>query len=391
MAILGGGIAGVSLAARLAAHRSVALIEREPALGAATTARSAAMFLPSYGGAAVAPLAQVSRDFFCSSTCGGGAIFRPRPALHIGRHPHLHRFGLAQPAEVRLQALSPTEAVRHVPILRQSALDGAWLEVEAGDLDVAALLDLFRRTALDDGAQIVVDAREPSIERRREGWRLSFAGGAIDAGVLVNAAGPWADLVAERAGIAPLGLSVLRRTVVLAPPVARDGFDDWPVVKDVRERFYFRPYHGRLLITPADAHPSPPCDPAPEPCDIARAMLRFQTACDHAVPRIERSWAGLRTFTSDQAPAIGWARGEETFFWLAGLGGFGVQTAPAASLLAASLILDRAIPADLGDVRPALYAPARLDDNRRRLTTVKDRARGAGIVRGGAMSSKATT
>lgn len=238
-------------------------------------------------------------------------------------------------------------------------MDGAWLETGAGDLDVAALLDLFRRKALDAGARLFVGAGETSIERRRDGWRLTGAYGAIDASVLVNATGPWADEVAEKAGIEPLGLTPLRRTIVLTPPVEQQGFPDWPVVKDVRERFYFRPYHGRLLITPADAQLSPPCDAAPEEADIARAVLRFQTMCDHRVPRVERSWAGLRTFSSDRAPIIGRAREAEDFFWLAGLGGFGIQTAPAVSRLAASLILGRSLDTDLCGVDPRLYAPGR--------------------------------
>lgn len=362
VAIVGGGIAGVALAGRLASKRSVALIEREPALGGMTTARSAAMFLPSYGGPSVAPLTRASQAFLTAALGPGGAIFQPRQALHVGRLPHLAPFGLAQAADAPLQALSPRQAVKLFPVLREAAIDGAWLEAEAGDLDVAALLDLFRRMALDAGARLIIDAGEPRIARRKGGWRLTCAQETIDAKILVDAAGPWADAVAQAAGVAPLGLAPLRRTVVLAPPVDRAGFGSWPIVKDVRERFYFRPYHGRLLITPADAHPSPPGDVAPEAEDVARAVLRFETVCDHRVARIERSWAGLRTFARDQAPAIGWASDAGDFFWLAGLGGFGVQTAPAVSLLAASLILGEATPSELASrgVDPDLYAPARL-------------------------------
>lgn len=362
VAIIGGGIAGVALAGRLAPHLKVAVIEREPALGAMTTARSAAMFLPSYGGAVVAPLTRASRSFLTAELGWGGAVFQPRQALHVGRLPHLAPFGLAQAADVPLQALSPRQAARLCPILRESVFDGAWLETEAGDIDVAALLDLFRRMALDSDAQLIVDAGETGIERQADGWRLTGAGWTLAARILVNAAGPWADAVARAAGVALLGLTPMRRTVVLAPPAAHAGFATWPIVKDIRERFYFRPYHGNLLITPADAHPSRPCDAVPDKADVARAVLRFETMCDHRVGRVERSWAGLRTFAPDHAPVIGWSPDDDCFFWLAGLGGFGVQTAPAVSQLAASLILGQSTPAALTDhgVDPARYAPARL-------------------------------
>lgn len=362
VAIVGGGIAGVALAGRLAPRLSVAVIEREPALGAMTTARSAAMFLPSYGGPAVGPLTRASQAFLTAALGASGAIFQPRRALHVGRLPHLAPFGLAQAADTPLQALSPRQAVSLFPVLREDMIDGAWLEDEAGDLDVAALLDLFRRMALEAGARFMVDAGEPRIERRKRGWRLTCAQETLEARILVDAAGPWADAVAQAAGVAPLGLAPLRRTVVLAPPVDRAGFGGWPIVKDVRERFYFRPYHGRLLITPADAHPSPPGDVSPESEDVARAVLRFETVCRHRISRVERSWAGLRTFARDQAPVIGWATDVGDFFWLAGLGGFGVQTSPAVSRLAASLILDEAVPPDLAGrgVNPDLFAPGRL-------------------------------
>lgn len=362
VAIIGGGIAGVALAGRLAPHRKVALLEREPALGAATTARSAAMFMPSYGGASASALTRASRGFLTTALGPCGAVFQPRQALHVGRLPHLAPFGLAQAADTPLQALSPRQAGRLCPILREGVIDGAWLETDAGDIDVAALLDLFRRMALDAGARLIVAAGEVAIGRGVGGWRLTGACGTIEAGILVNAAGPWADTVAEAAGVPALGLTPLRRTVVLAPPVGCRGFEAWPIVKDVRERFYFRPYNGRLLITPADAHPSHPCDAAPDKADVARAVLRFETVCDHRVARVEHSWAGLRTFASDKAPVIGWSPVREDFFWLAGLGGFGVQTAPAVSELAASLILGRGVAPELTDrgVDPARYAPHRL-------------------------------
>ena len=359
--IIGGGIVGVALAARLAPRLKVALVEREPALGTMTTARSAAMFLPSYGGVAIAPLTLASQAFLSAAPNAPTPLLKPRHALHIGRQPYLTTFDQERAADVALQALSPRRAVELFPILRESVIDGAWLETQAGDIDVAALLDLFRRMAIAAGAHLLVDAGEIFPERRAGGWRIESPPGSLEAPIMVNAAGAWADSLAARCGVSPLGLTPMRRTVVLGAAVAREGFESWPILKDVRERFYFRPYHGSLLITPADASPSPPCDPAPDIADVARAVLRFETMCDHRLTRIERRWAGLRTFAPDQAPIIGWSAEIEGYFWLAGLGGFGVQTAPAVSLLAASQILGEATPSALTahGVDPRRYAPAR--------------------------------
>ncbi|MDR6623883.1 FAD-binding oxidoreductase [Caulobacter segnis] len=360
--IIGGGIVGVALAARLAPHLKVALIEREPALGTMTTARSAAMFLPSYGGAAITPLTLASKAFLSEAPNASAPLLKPRHALHIGRQPHLTAFDQERAPDLALQALAPRQAVELFPILRESVIDGAWLETQAGDIDVAALLERFRRMALGAGAYLQVDAGEISPERSAGAWRIGSPSGLLEAPIIVNAAGAWADSLAARCGVAPLGLTPMRRTVVLGAAVAREGFESWPILKDVRERFYFRPYHGALLITPADASPSPPCDPAPDIADVARAVLRFETMCDHRLTRIERRWAGLRTFAPDQAPVVGWSAEIEGYFWLAGLGGFGVQTSPAVSLLAASQILGEAVPSTLTalGVIPERYAPARL-------------------------------
>lgn len=364
--ILGAGIAGMALAAQLAPHRRVIIVEREAAVGAGTTARSAAMFMPSYGGPAITPLARASLPFLRAASGVGGRVFTPRPALHIGRQADLSRFGVAQAGDIALQPLSSRAAVELVPILRGGAIDGAWLEAEAGDLDVAVLLDIFTRTAREAGARFMLGAGESRIDQHRGRWRLKGAWGQIHADILVNATGPWADGVAREAGLSPIGLSPLRRTVILAPALKHSGFGDWPVVKDARERFYFRPYHGSLLITPADAHPAPPGEPAPEAEDIARAVLRFETACDQKVSRIEHAWAGLRTFAPDRAPVIGWSGQAPAFFWLAALGGFGIQTSPAVGRLAASQILGQETPDDLArqGIDPRLFAPARLDQAR---------------------------
>ena len=184
---------------------------------------------------------------------------------------------------------------------------------------------------------------------------------SLIAPTLVNATGAWADETALDAGIGPKGLSPLLRTAILVDAPRELGFHDWPVVKDIDERFYFRPFGGRLLITPADETPSPPCDAAPDELDIACAMMRFHDTADHPVTRIHHRWAGLRTFASDRAPVIGWSETAPGFFWLAGLGGFGIQTAPAVARLAGALVRGRPAPQDLSDqgVDARVYHPGR--------------------------------
>ena len=358
--ILGGGIGGASVAAHLAASRRVTLLEREPGCGHHTTGRSAAMFLPSYGAASIRPLTLASREFLEEPARGfGGALLRPRHALHVARRDQLSRLeALAQdiPSCARLDGSAAREMA---PILRPAEVCAGLLETGSGDIDVGRLHWGFLKQARDYGAQIVESAGEVLIDKTGDLWRVRANGQEFTAPVLVNATGAWADQTALAAGLEPKGLQPLQRTVVLVDPPAHENFRDWPIVKDVDERFYFRPFAGRLLITPADEAPSPPCDARPDPLDVAITMTRFHDVALHPVKAVRHRWAGLRTFAADRAPVIGWDR--DGFFWFAGLGGFGIQTAPAAGRLAAGLILSGSIPAELADVGvdPTAFDPLR--------------------------------
>lgn len=372
--VLGGGIAGAALAAQLAGGLRVALVEREPQLGYHTTGRSAAMYIPSYGGSAVQPLTAASRGFFEDPPCGfAGRLLSPRPVLHIARADQgerLEAFARKTVGAAPLRRLSRDEALRRAPILRPQAVQSALLETGAGDLDVARLHGGLVRRAREAGAVILADAGKPNIVREGSRWRVRTRQASLIAPTLVNATGAWADETALDAGLAPKGLSPLLRTAILVDAPRELGFHDWPVVKDIDERFYFRPFGGRLLITPADETPSPPCDAAPDELDIACAMMRFHHAADHPVTRIHHRWAGLRTFATDRAPVIGWSETAPGFFWLAGLGGFGIQTAPAVARLAAALVRGRRAPRDLADhgVEAATYDPGRLGEGPRAIT-----------------------
>lgn len=364
--VLGSGIAGASIAAHLAPSCKVILIEREEVSGYHTTGRSAAMFMPSYGAEAIHPLTRASRAFFHEPPPGfGGSLLRRRAAMHVARGDQLAELDdLARRLDNPMR-LSSSEAIRQVPILRRSQISGAVLEPDAGDIDVGRLHAGWLLEAREHGAEIRLGVGDYSIERRRGGWRLRGSGWTMQSPVLVNATGAWADATAIAAGLAPKRLEALQRTVVLVDAPPHDGFQDWPIVKDVREQFYFRPFAGRLLITPADEEPSPPCDAQPDPLDIACAMMRFQDVANYGVRAIRHKWAGLRTFAPDRAPIIGWSEEASGFFWFAGLGGIGIQTAPASGRLAAALLLGDTPPADLIDqglevtaLRPARFAHA---------------------------------
>ncbi len=367
IAIIGAGIAGASLAYFVVRHGggSVILIEAEDTPGYHTTGRSAAFWEPTYGGAGVVPLSAASRAFFDAPPPGFAErpLLSPRGALHIAAPgddralamlaADLAGFGVATEA---LDAV----AMAHFPIVGGGWERGGLLEPDCHDIDVAALHAGFLAGARRAGATLLTDARVTAMRRPspslggQDSWHLATTGGDVTARVVVNAAGAWGDAVAALAGASPLGLTPLRRTMVVldidpAPPA------DLPVVFDAAGSFYFKPDAGRLWLSPHDEIADVARDVAPEELDIAVAIDRFERATTARVRRVERSWAGLRTFSPDRNPVYGFDAAVPGFFWCVGQGGFGIQTAPAAGDLAARLLLG--LPP--GPVDAAPYAPAR--------------------------------
>lgn len=351
IAIIGAGMAGASLAAELAGHASVLLIEAEDQPGYHSTGRSAAFWAESYGGPLVQPLTSASRTFL--ETRG---LLKPRGALHLADgegSAALDEMEAQFGAQVGLERIGRDRIEALVPGVRAEWREGL-LEPSCADIDVAALHGLFLAEARRNGAKLVARAEVRAMRHEGGGWTLETAAGAFAARRVVNAAGAWADRIAALAGAAPVGLQPYRRTLVqlrVAPPAP----PDLPLVIDARERFYFKPEAGgRLWLSPHDETPCDPCDCAPEELDVAVAIDRLEQVIDWKVERVERSWAGLRTFAPDRRPVYGFDPLVPGFFWCAGQGGFGIQTAPAAAELAAALILGR--PARLD---PAPYAPDR--------------------------------
>ena len=366
--ILGAGIAGASAAAQLAPHAKVLLVEAEDKAGRHATGRSAATFFETYGSAAVRALVRASRDFMLAPPQGFAPLplMSPRQALFIAspsQMPVLHAMrqdaGIAEVTSL----ISPEQAAALVPILRPERLAGAMLDRSGYDIDVDALHQGYLRCAKAAGAVMHLDAGfETTIEYRESCWHLRTRQGELHAPLLVNAAGAWADEVAARSGVKPIGLQPLRRTALIVPAPPGQDCSGWPMVIDAEESFYFKPDAGKLLLSPANEDPSPPCDAASDELDVAIAVDRFETATTHAVRRVLHRWAGLRSFVADRSPVIGFADDAPGFFWLAGQGGYGIETSAAAGILAASLIRGLGLPPALAShgVELAALSPMRL-------------------------------
>lgn len=366
IAVIGGGIAGASLARAAAGGGRVLLLERESQPGYHSSGRSAALFSETYGNAVVRALSTGSRDFLRvpPEDFAGFVLTRPRGAMHVGRP------GQEQAIRGRAEALAAlvpsvrelgaADAAARFPVLHRVA--GAVFEPEALDLDTNGLLQGSLRGLRRRGGEVRTGAEVTALAPLPGGggWRIETTAGPVEAGIVVNAAGSWADAIAALAGVAPVGLVPKRRTAFLfdAPGHAVDG---WPMVVDLDETFYIKPDAGKLLGSPADETPSPPCDAQPEEIDVAVAVDRIEAATTLQIRRLTHRWAGLRSFVADKTPVLGFDPEAPGFFWCAGQGGYGFQTAPAMARLGAALLRGDPVPEDLArlGVTAAALAPGR--------------------------------
>ena len=365
--IVGAGMAGASAAYFLAPHGRVTVIEAEAMPGYHTTGRSAAFFAESYGGPRIQPLTTGSKQFFFNPPAGFSdlPLVSGRGALHIARQEQLdtlERFlETLQPLVPTLRRVDGDQAVASVPVLREGSVAAAIHDPDCRDLDVAAIHQGFLRGMKAAGGRLVTDARLTGLERHGGRWIVETTQGRFAAETIVNCGGAWGDEVARLAGARPLGLTPLRRTIILFPWSQGEVPDDWPLVLDVDEAFYFKPETGRVLASPADETQMPACDVQPDEMDVAITVDRLERATHLTVGRIESKWAGLRTFAPDRVPVVGFDPDVPGFFWCVGQGGYGIQTAPAMGRLTAALATGTDVPADLvaQGVRPRSYSPAR--------------------------------
>jgi D-arginine dehydrogenase len=343
--VAGGGIAGLSAAAALARHGTVVVLEAEEALGYHSSGRSATFSHYGIGNAAVRALTSWSRDRFADG------VAQRAPALFVANEAMLAPLDALQAEMARftgsLQRVGEQEMRALFPPLRTGpgALVAACLDADGLRLDSSAMLQAYARQIRAAGGEVLTGRRIVSIE---PGWSTATdTGERFAAPVLVDAAGAWADALARLAGVEPLGLRPLRRTIVLVDGPAGADVREWAFVKTAVDDFYILPEGGRLAASPVDEVASEPCDAQPEDYDVALAASKVEAYTTLPVKRIAHRRAGLRTFTADRVPVAGFAPGAPGFFWLAGQGGYGLQTAPAMAAIAEALITGSAWPGDL--------------------------------------------
>ena len=350
--VIGGGIAGVSAAARLCPYGTVTLLEAEDALAYHASGRSAALFEENYGQPSTVDLNRASRDFHVASE-----VLSPRGLMLVGSAGLADAFAADQ-AKMKLSPLSVDEAVAMVPILNRDVIDRAAYNGDAWDIDTDRLVQTFARMLREKGGRIVTKAGVSAIARTKGGWTVTAGGETYAARNIVNAAGAWADRIAEMAGIAPLGMTPLRRSMARLP--APDDLDvsRWPMIFGPGEDWYAKPDAGALIVSPAEEDPVEPHDAYTDDMVLAEGLARYEAHVTAPVTRLLSSWAGLRTFTPDRTLVIGPDPGERTFIWCAGQGGYGMQSSPAASRLLADLVVGH--PPELPGKTVAALSPERL-------------------------------
>lgn len=363
--VIGAGIAGASAAYELAAFGRVLVLERESQPGYHTTGRSAALFTETYGNATMRALTRASKAFLAVPPAGFASVplLAPRGTLLAARADQraaLERtFAECAALVGNLELWTGARVRERVPVFTEAQVDGGLWEPDAMDIDVHALHQGFLRGLRARGGEVVCNAEVIALERGGEDWVVETRIGRYTAPIVVNAAGAWADEIGRLATAGPIGLVPKRRTAITFDPPRGLSIERWPAVIDVDEQWYFKPDAGRILASPADETPSPPCDAQPDEYDIAVLIDRITNATTLSIPRIHAKWAGLRSFVADKTVVAGFDPRQRGFFWLAGQGGYGIQTAPAAGRVAAALARGGPLPADVqalgvraGDLAP---------------------------------------
>ena len=360
--VIGGGIAGMSAAAELSRDHKVCVLERESAAGYHSTGRSAATFVPSYGPPAFQALARASEAFFENAD----PQFWPEPLLSPrgevmmiapGEEAHI-----AEGEALGLTHMPLNELKRRVPLLKQDALVAALIDEAARDIDVDLLLQGYIKQLRSRGGEIRFKTEVTGFTRHYGAWQVQTAGGEnFSAGLVVNAAGAWASEVGRLAKAQPIAITPKRRSAMLLDLPADCGLDGWPLCFGAGETFYFKPMGGRLMLSPADATPVDPHDAWADDMALAEAVEKFQQVIDFEVTHAGQTWGGLRSFAPDGNPVAGFDEAQDNFIWLAGQGGYGIQSAPAMARLASQLVNSGRVPPDIvaAGLEPAMISPAR--------------------------------
>lgn len=365
--VVGAGMAGASIGAELAAHGSVLVIEMEDQPGYHATGRSVAFWAETYGGPGVQPLTSASGPLLLTpdKDFSDASFLSPRGALHIGtdadagkRQEMIDNFA---GAGVEFAPLDRADLDARIAGLRPQYTIGL-AEPSTSDIDVAALHGAYLAQLRKRGGELWTHCALVSAAQHADGiWQVETSGASCSAGLIINAAGAWADDVARACGVRPMGICPLQRTVVQLRTDPAAGADT-PIIVDLALNFYFKPVgQGRIWLSPHDETPMPPGDAAPEELDVAIAIDRFEHVVDWRVEAVERKWAGLRSFSPDRLPVYGHDVRVPGFFWFAGQGGFGIQTAPAAARLGCGLVLGTEPDAAVAHINATPYSPARFE------------------------------
>lgn len=365
--VIGAGIAGTSVAAQLCDDAQVILLEAEAQPAYHATGRSAAMYAPSYGPTPIQKLTMASGAFFHHPQADftQAPLLSPCNVLMIGtQHQQgaLDEFMHICGGVDTLHRITAQDIVDIQPLLRAGYAASGILDTAASDIDVHALHSGFLRQFKQNGGVLHTATPVLSMQHKKGYWQVKSKNTEFTAKIVVNAAGAWAEEIGQMAGAEKIGLVPKRRTALMVSPPDGVVVDDLPMVIDIDEGFYLKPQGGQLLISPANEDPMPACDVQPDEMDIAICIDRIERAFALKIDRIASKWAGLRSFVADKSPVVGYSKQVEGFFWLAGQGGYGIQTSPAISLFARALILDNPLPESVvaEGVTPQMLCPSRL-------------------------------
>jgi D-arginine dehydrogenase len=367
-AVVGAGIAGASAAYELARHGTVKVFEMEATPGHHSTGRSAALYTECDGPDPLRRLAMASRSFLLDPPEGfaDSPILRERRVMFLakaGRGDELEGFYNDRRELVpSIRLVDEAAASAQCPVLLADLVAGAVIEPHAMDIDVHTLHQGFLRGFRRRGGTLATRSPVTGLEKLARGWRVTTPGETVDAGIVVNAAGAWCDVVGAMAGARPIGLQPKRRTAFTFPAPPGADHARWPMVVDIGGTFYFRPEGPHLLASPVDETPVEPQDIRHDELDVSLAIERIQQVTTMQIRHVRSAWAGLRSFVADNVPVVGLEADADGFFWLAGQGGYGIMTSPAMSRIAAGLIAEDRLPEDIAahGIRREELSPARL-------------------------------
>ncbi len=348
--IIGCGIAGASLAYFLTERgmTDILILEKEEQPGYHSTGRSAASLVEFDLVPSVLKLKLLGAKFFRN------------PPDDFSAYPLLQQSGILVMFQGQLwesvqqmiprlrqvgtvvKVLSQEEVVSMIPVVSPKNFDGALLLPEDGHLDVHELLWGYLHHARHHGAilRLKEEVNGIKVDQGRCKGVITTAG-EYQSRWVINAAGAWAGNIRKLVGHSPVQLTPYRRTIITFAAPEGLNIKNWPFTADLSHKLYFSPESAGLLASPMDEDPMDPCDARPDELAAAQTIERLKQLTPRLVPKsIIRKWAGLRTFSPDQAMVVGEDPIVKGFFWLSGQGGSGIETSPAFGKIASDLIVD---------------------------------------------------